>query len=245
MNHPVSIKAEKLISAGDVVGAERALVALVDSEGDHALTAVLEDFPAKDLLAVMRDFDSSRESIIGLLVTPEQFARAIVLERRYADANHERLRGMISSVVFRAGGAPVEFLAAISDIDGGCDTLADFLGDRLENIEHFFRSGGFDFFDEGDHSLAELDDSERLDALSDHEINRPIVSHSEVTDHDWMELTWLLRYELPEVFREVLLILRARAKAIESADAEPGPGPGPDLDHELVPPVEADEESAL
>ncbi len=33
-----------------------------------------------------------------------------------------------------------------------------------------------------------------------------------VVDHDWMEVTYLLRYELPEIFREVLLKLRARYK---------------------------------
>ena len=242
MNHPVSVRAEKLIRDGDTVSAERALVALAESEGDRALTAVLEDFPAKDLLAVMRDFDSSRESIIGLLVTPEQFARAIILERRYADANHERLRGMINSVIFRAGSDPAEFLAAIGETNEGCETLADYLGDRTESIEHFFRTGSFDFFDEGDGSLDDLDDAERLDALSDSEINRPFVSHSEITDHDWMELTWLLRYEQPEVFRDVLLILRARARASESAEAaRDGRGEAP----QPAPTVEPDEESAL
>jgi hypothetical protein len=85
MNHPVLLKAEKLIRVGDIVGAEAALVSLVESEGDDALVVALDDFPAKDLLAVLRDFDSSRESVVNLLVSPEKFARAIVLEQRYGD----------------------------------------------------------------------------------------------------------------------------------------------------------------
>lgn len=241
MSHPVLLKAEKLIRAGDIVGAEKALVSLVDSEGDDALVVVLDDLPAKDLLAVLRDFDSSRESVVNLLVSPEQFARAIVLERRYADASHERLRGMLNSVIFRAGSDPGEFLAAIGDIDGGCDVLADYLADRVESVEHFFRTGSFGFFDDGDDSLADLNDEERLDALSDPDSNRPFLSHSEVTDHDWMELTWLLRYQQPEIFRDVLLTLRARARADELRQAAPDGAP------EETPVSEAgpDEESAL
>ena len=76
MNHPVRLKAEKLIRAGDIVGAEHALASLVETEGDDSLVVVLDDFPAKDLLAVLRDFDSSRESVVSLLVSPEQGDRS-------------------------------------------------------------------------------------------------------------------------------------------------------------------------
>ena len=69
MNHPVRLKAEKLIRAGDIVVAEHALASLVETEGDDSLVVVLDDFPAKDLLAVLRDFDSSRESVVSLLVS--------------------------------------------------------------------------------------------------------------------------------------------------------------------------------
>ncbi|MCB1968701.1 MAG: hypothetical protein KDI64_22300, partial [Candidatus Accumulibacter sp.] len=82
-------------------------------------------------------------------------------------------------------------------------------------VEHFFKTGTFGFFDDVDESTAELDDEERLDELSDPDANRPFLSHSEVSDQDWMELTWTLRYQHPEVFRDVLLILRARARALE------------------------------
>jgi hypothetical protein len=146
MSHPVLVKAGRLIQVGDIVGAEAALSSLVESDGDDALVVALDDFPAKDLLAVLRDFDSSRESVVNLLVSPEQFARAIVLERRYGDQSHERLHGMINSVVFRAGSDPGEFIEAIGEIEGGCEVLADYLCERGENIEHFFKTATFDFF---------------------------------------------------------------------------------------------------
>ncbi len=82
MKHPVVIESLQLILAGDIEGAERALVAIAEEEGDHALVAVLDQMPPKDLLAVMREFDSSKESLVNMVVTPEQFARAIVLEKK-------------------------------------------------------------------------------------------------------------------------------------------------------------------
>jgi hypothetical protein len=100
--------------------------------------------------------------------------------------------------------------------------LADYLCERVENVEHFFRTGAFDFFADADESADDLSDDERLDALSD-TAEHPFLSHSEVNDHDWMELAWTLRYQQPEIFREVLLILRARARAEEAAAAAVAP----------------------
>ncbi len=58
-----------------------------------------------------------------------------------------------------------------------------------------------------------------------------------------MELAWTLRYQQPEVFREVLLILRARARTEERQQAT-AESPSPQLP---VQPTlgEGDEESAL
>jgi len=241
MTHPVLARAEKLVRVGDIVGAEAALVSLVETEGDQALALALDDFPAKDLLAVLRDFDSARESVVNLLVSPEQFARAVVLERRYGDIGHQRLHGMINSVIFRAGADPGEFLTAIGELAGGSEVLADYFHERVENLEHFFHTGVFDFFADGDDAFDDLSDEERLDALSDENADGPFLSHSEVNDHDWMELAWTLRYQQPEIFREVLLILRARARAEErqqTVAARPAPQVQPT-------PREADEESAL
>ena len=240
MSHPVLVKAGRLIQLGNIVGAEAALASLAESDGDDALVVALDDFPAKDLLAVLRDFDSSRESVVNLLVSPEQFARAIVLERRYGEQSHERLHGMINSVVFRAGSDPGEFLEAIGEFEGGCEVLADYLCERVENIEHFFKTATFDFFADAEESADDMTDEERLDALADPGVNRPFLTHNEVNDHDWMELTWILRYQYPEIFRDVLLILRARSRAEElvSPDlARPRPADRS--------PVELGEESAL
>ena len=84
MNHLALIaQTQSLIAAGDIVGAESALVELADAEGDHALMVVLEQLPPKDLLAVIREYDNSRESVVNLLITPAQFARAVVIEKQY------------------------------------------------------------------------------------------------------------------------------------------------------------------
>jgi hypothetical protein len=70
MSNSLVVKAANLIRAGDIAGAEFALVRLAETDGDHALVAVLEELPPKDLLAVIREYDASRESVVNLLVTP-------------------------------------------------------------------------------------------------------------------------------------------------------------------------------
>ena len=101
LTHPAIIKTSALVNAGDLAGAERTLMAIAEHEGDHALVTVLDEVPPKDLLAIMREFDASRESAINLLVTPEQFARAAVLDARYGEESHDRLRGMMNAILYR------------------------------------------------------------------------------------------------------------------------------------------------
>jgi len=126
MNHLALIeKTRSLIAAGDITGAESALTELADTDGDGALVVVLEQLAPKDILAVIREYDQSRESIINLLVTPSQFARAMVIEKQYKDLTHTHLRGMVNSVIFRDEADPVELLNAIANLDGGSEAVAD------------------------------------------------------------------------------------------------------------------------
>lgn len=81
-------KTQALIAAGDIVGAESVLSELADNEGDGALMVVLEQLPPKDILAVIREYDDSKESIVNLLITPQQFAHAVVIEKQYKDLTH-------------------------------------------------------------------------------------------------------------------------------------------------------------
>jgi hypothetical protein len=207
MNHLALIaKTQSLIAAGDIVAAESALVELADAEGDGALMAVLEQLPPKDILAVIREYDSSKESIMNLLVTPEQFARAVVLEKQYKDLTHTHLRGMMNSTLFREDGDTVEFLEAIGDLEGGVDALADYFADRWGRIESFARCGSFDTAQDDGQVLSRID-------LQGSVYVPPVVEQDEVADHDWMELAWLLRYRCPDLFIEMLVMLRKRTQA--------------------------------
>ena len=42
---------------------------------------------------------------------------------------------------------------------------------------------------------------------------QPKVELDEVTDQDWMQLAWILRYQLPDLFLETVMVLRAKARA--------------------------------
>ncbi|HWR75925.1 MAG TPA: hypothetical protein VN283_01785 [Thiobacillus sp.] len=233
--HPVVLKSSQLILAGDIVGAENALVAIADEHGDHALVSILDELPPKDLLAVMREFDSSRESVVNMLVTPEQFARSIVLEKKYGDRTSERLRAMMNAIIHRDFDAVHEYLEAISDIEGGSETLADYFADHYDDIFSFATSGSFTpqldpDSDAKTHNTWLMEKIEEIDhglAFGNFiEDSRPLLSRSEIADGDWMETAWILRYELPDAFEEVMITLRDRAqKMLEMTDVSSIPAP--------------------
>jgi hypothetical protein len=200
-------KTQALIAAGDIVGAESVLTELADAEGDGALMVVLEQLPAKDILAVIREYDDSKESIVNLLITPQQFAHAVVIEKQYKDLTRTHLRGMMNSVIFRDESAEaLEFLTAIGDLEGGSEALADYFTEKWSRIEAFARTGTFETVEDDGEMLSEQ-------ALLQSAYVRPKLELDEVADQDWMQMAWLLRYEVPDLFMEMLLVLRAKARA--------------------------------
>ena len=248
MNHLALIeKTQTLIAAGDIVGAESALVELADAEGDAALMVVLDLLPPKDILAVIREYDNSKESVVNLLVTPAQFARAVVIEKQYKDLTRTHLRGMVNSIIFREDAEPFEFLTAIGDLDGGSDALADYFSEKWSRVEAFARCGSFDAAEDHGELLSQ-------NALLASAYVKPILQQDEVADGDWMQLAWILRYELPDLFIEMLMVLRAKASAHdaglneeEALEEDDGKVETGDTDRGKATPSarESDEESAI
>ena len=248
MNHLALIeKAQSLIAAGDIVAAESALVELADTEGDRALMVVLEQLPAKDILAVIREYDNSKESIINLMVTPEQFARAVVIEKQYKDLTRTHLRGMVNSIIFRPDADTLAFLEAIGNLEGGSEALADYFSEKWSRVEAFARCGTFDTVEDDGEMLSET-------ALYASAYAKPRLEQDEVADQDWMELAWLLRYECPDLFIEMLLVLRAKVRAFDAGqgeeeddDEDDGKVETGDTDRGKATPavLESDEESAI
>lgn len=250
MNHLALIeKTQLLIAAGDIVGAESALVELADAEGDAALMVVLDMLPPKDILAVIREYDNSKESVVNLLVTPEQFARAVVIEKQYKDLTRTHLRGMMNAIIFREDADPMEFLNAIGDLEGGSEALADYFTEKWDRVEAFAFNGSFDAMRDTGELVSKAD-------LQARAYERPQVEQDEVADHDWMELAWLLRYQNPDLFIEMLTVLRAKARAHDlgldeeedaSDEEDDGKVETGDTDRGRATPAarESDEESAI
>ncbi len=240
-------KTQSLIAAGDISGAESALVELADAEGDSALMVVLEQLPPKDILAVIREYDNSKESVVNLLVSPQQFARAVVIEKQYKDLSRTHLRGMVNSVIFRAGGDPMEFLTAIGDLEGGSEALADYFAERWSRVEAFARTGLFDTAEDDGDMITEAD-------LYANAYAKPRIDEDEVADQDWMQMAYTLRYQCVDLFIETLLVLRAKARAFEAGrgeefemDEDDGKVETGDTDRGKATPaaLDADEESAI
>jgi hypothetical protein len=240
-------KTQNLIAAGDIVGAESALVELADAEGDGALMVVLEQLPAKDILAVIREYDNSKESVINLLVTPDIFARAVVIEKQYKDLTRTHLRGMVNSVIFREDADPVAFLNAIGELEGGSEALADYFSEKWSRVEAFARTGTFDSVEDDGEMLSET-------ALLSSAYVPAKLELDEVADQDWMQMAWLLRYECPDLFIETVMVLRAKARAHdlgldeeEEAEEDDGKVETGDTDRGKATPAarDDDEESAI
>ena len=220
MTHPAVIKASALIHAGDISAAESALTELVDTEGDHALVAVLDELAPKDLLAIIREYDSAKSSVISLLVTPSQFADAVIMERLYAEQNRDRLRAMINSVIYRDDVEPDDFIEALTQKDLGLEVLADYLDDRFDELAMFKTYGSFVVVEEERTPRDEEEDSVREDQF---EVPRGGVGLDEVRDQDWMELTWRLAHHFPDEFIHVYQILAGRIRAAEAAPVKAAP----------------------
>jgi hypothetical protein len=117
-----------------------------------------------------------------------------------------------------------EYLENIGELDGGYEVLVNYFGDRDEEFLAFAMSGQFaeDFQSDGGlaaHSISWL--NEKIDEIDEalHDGNsitasRPKVSRAEISDHDWMETAWVLRYELTDIFDQVDIALRDRMLAV-------------------------------
>jgi len=204
---------QALIAAGDIAAAEAALVEVADTQGDHALMEVVAQMPPKDVLAIIREYDPAKPTVVGMVLTPEQFARAVVIEKQYRDLTRTHLRGMMNAVLFRDGADTVAFLDAIGNLEGGAEALADYFEERWSRVEAFARTGSFDAVDDTGEIIDE--DDLRANAYA-----RPKIDRDDVADQDWMELAWLLRYECVDLFIEMLLVLRAKALRGEDAPGD-------------------------
>lgn len=255
MTHPVVIQTQALILAGEIAEAESQLVAIAETQGDQALVSVLDELAPKDLLAIMREFDSSKESVINLVVSPEQFVDAILLERKYGEPLEKyvpRLRNTMNAVMHRGAGACVEILECLTERDEGIRLLADYFTDYYDLLQNFAFHGRFeDDFDlekamapKRTHSFdaEQFDEMEQgLEAGDSMELARPSMSRSEVADGDWMETAWVLRHEFQDSFELLIIEVQDRMRREMEAAHVPPPvetaEPG-------VPKIQEDEEES-
>jgi hypothetical protein len=190
---------------GDILAIDRIKAINARIPNTHLVMHGSSSVP-QDLLAVIREYDNSKESVINLLVTPDQFARAVVIEKQYKDLSRTHLRGMMNAIIFRDDADPVEFLTAIGDLEGGAEALADYFTEKWSRIEAFAWTGVFDAVEDDGRMLSET-------ALLASAYVKPKLDADEVADQDWMQMAWTLRYQCPDLFVEMLLVLRAKARA--------------------------------
>lgn len=235
MTHPLVTTIAAFVNDGNIDNAERALVAVADAEGDQALALIIEDMSARDLVAILREHDSSRPSMISELISPKQFVAAVVMERNYRERTHESLRGIINAVLFRDDADPDDYIEALGGNPDGVEALVNYFSDRHSELEFFFRNGTYVDQDGSHFGDIPAGDDDLFDGEFDETHRRGFVRGSEVMDGDWKELGWRLWSDHYEIFREVMELLRKRhreALAEQMAPAKAAPLPGLDDDDE-------------
>ena len=206
MTHPIVKAVSNLVFEGNIDSAERALATVADQEGDFALARVIDEMAPRDLVAILREHDASRGSIISELISPAQFLAAVSLESGYRERGHESLKGMINAVVFADAARTDDFIETLGSTPEGVAALVNYFSDRHEEIEYFSGIPAED----NDLDVGEPDDR----------VRRMMVRQSEVEDHDWRELGWRLRADHYEIFREILEILRRQHRQALAEQAQ-------------------------
>jgi hypothetical protein len=220
MTHPIVKTVSNMVFEGNIDSAERALAIVADQEGDFALARVIDEMAPRDLVAILREHDASRGSIISELISPAQFLAAVSLESGYRERGHESLKGMINAVVFADNARTDDFIETLGSTPEGVAALVDYFADRHEEIEYFFRNGTYSEFEGEDFSGIPAEDSDLDVGEPNDRLRRTMVRQSEVEDHDWRELGWRLRADHYEIFREILEILRRRYRQALAEQAQ-------------------------
>jgi hypothetical protein len=226
VTHPVVTTVSAMVFEGDIESAERALAVLADQEGDRALAKVIDEMPPRDVVAILREHDSAKPSIVGELIAPGRFVEAAVLERQYGEKGHDRLRGMVNAVAFADESRTDEFVVALGASEDGLNVLCDYFEDRHEEVERFLLNGTFDEQEGEEIDGIPTSNADLLEAELDEDTRRGVVALREVRDGDWRELAWRLRVEHYEIFRDMLEMLRARHHRAAAAPPPPRPAAG-------------------
>lgn len=238
-NHPVIRQVTNLVSFGDLLAAEAALVAVAEEDGDNALVALLDSLPERDLIAILREYDSSHDTPVAALISPEKFARIIGLEALYDDKGHDRLKGMINAVLLRDEETTDDYIAAMAETEQGLFAFRDYFSDHHTALEYLAQHGRIDM-DQVDCEDFSLEDAIGLEVLLRQEEESSVSTFAEHRDGDWMQIAWLLRHHHLDFFADILRLLRnrfgAQMETLEKFLAISG---------EKTPADDDDEESAL
>ena len=208
-NHPVIRQVTNLVSFGDLVAAEAALVAVAEEEGDSALVALLDSLPERDLIAILREYDSSHDTPVAALISPEKFARIVGLEALYDDKGHDRLKGMINAVLLRDEETTDDYIAAMAETEQGLFAFRDYFTDHHTALEYLAQHGRIDI-DQVDCEDFSLEDAIGLEVLLRQEEESSVSTFAEHRDGDWMQIAWLLRHHHLDFFADILRLLRNR-----------------------------------
>ena len=185
-----------------VAYAETRLALIAEKHGDQELAVIVGKLPPADVLAIVRECDSGKPSILHGFITPEKFGEIIRLESQYGIGQSmatSYANGMISAIIFgessnQPNATPAEFLREMFKSEEGTKEFMKFvlplatgededLTHRREKIVHFLKFGTYDLM------------SEEPDGPNDND------------DMSWQQAIKVIRNELPDELELFIIAL--------------------------------------
>lgn len=223
MTNPIVLKVRAQITVGAIPEAVSELERYVETAGDNALIQILDEFPPNDLIAIVREYDGGKDSVVNLAISAESFVSAIMLEHLYGEDRWDyvsRLRNLMNGVMYRDEDMLGNVLRILSEHPDGLRILRDYFDGRYEQLMTFAQEGTFlptagasiEAIESGDHlereRLVALDSASFPESFLGEEAFSPKISRAEISDGDWMETAWVIAHEHPRTFASLLGFMR-------------------------------------
>ena len=200
---------------GAVSDANSELEQYADKFGDNSLVEILNELPPHDLIALMRDHDVGKTSVVTVAISPESFVSAIKLEYLYGEDRWDyvfRLRNLMNGIMYRDDQTIDEVLNLLSKDSDGIRILSDYFSEYYEELLGFVREDSFKMPVEwpvNADELKELLDSQvaaarEFESFACGETVGTRITREEASDGDWMETAWVLAHEYPVMFASLL-----------------------------------------
>lgn len=187
----------KQVASGKLTLAEATIMS--GAKNDKELATIVGQVNERDLLAIVREYDSGKPTAIADVLTPAQVADLLELELGYGEGpNGHRLNSVMHSLVLAEHGDAAERVEAVFNQSGPDIFATFFLSEAQATVEVLYEHL----------SKVRAEGAQGMESLRQ--------SEYEMNDHSWQRLLWLIL----SMEDDILPVIIARMKGMERAQEE-------------------------